>query len=147
MVAAFLLTSWVWVGCKLGGVCSVLLCSILRALGTRFGSVLMFFVTVAFVNCRLLYENSLVGQMPSELGMLRSLTRSYVWIQLLPFVRRTRVVCVWKQCKGGKDRLCAVRPRVVPTSRCYCVLLKCWGGGGRAIVVCEGWGLANLEAL
>ena len=64
-------------GASLEGVCSVLFYSTLRGLGTCCGSVLKFFehVTVAFVNCRGLHENSLVGQIPSELGMLQSLTQ------------------------------------------------------------------------
>ena len=61
-------------GASLERVCSVLFCSMLRGLGTCFGSVLMFFVTVACVNSRSLRENSLVGQIPSELGMLQNLT-------------------------------------------------------------------------
>jgi hypothetical protein len=62
-------------GASLEGVCSVFFCSTLRGLGTCFGSVLKFFVTVACVNCRSLRENLLDGQIPSELGMLRSLTQ------------------------------------------------------------------------
>jgi hypothetical protein len=109
-------------GASLERVCSGQFRSILRGLGTCFSSVLKFFVTVACVNCRLLYENSLVGQIPSELGMLQSLTQWLVGFSCcLLFGGLGWCACGSSANEGKTDCVLCVRglfPRVAVTA-CY----------------------------